>query len=316
MKKLFLILISCYSFSLVSQETKKDSISTLGLQNSPLDTSFAFYIFNKRVFAEPLVKKNPPKKWTVTGKYTFLFNQSSFSNWAAGGNNTVAGNMTLGYDFNYKKKKWNWDNKIISAYGLSYIDGQGIRKTEDQFEYNSLLGFKTSKLWFLSFFSNFKTQYTKGYDYKQEPKVAVSDFFSPAYWSFGPGMLWKRNDDARINIAPATARYTFVSDEFSGKYGVDEGKNTSFSLGFNLSAYFKSEIMEDVTMESIVAVYSDYLNKPQNIDIDYQLNFFVKINKNLSTNLSLHTIIDDDASSRVQFKEVFGLGLNYIFHKT
>ncbi|MEE4000247.1 DUF3078 domain-containing protein [Tenacibaculum sp. FZY0031] len=316
MKKLFLILFSCCSFSIVSQETKKDSISTLGLTNSPLDTGFASFIVNYRVFAEPLVKKNPPKKWTVVGKYTFLFNQSSFSNWAAGGNNTVAGNMTLGYDFNYKRKKWNWDNKVISAYGLSYVDGQGVRKTEDQFEYNSLLGLRTSKLWFFSFFSNFKTQYTKGYDYKQEPKVAVSDFFSPAYWSFGPGMLWKRNDDARINIAPATARYTFVSNQFSGKYGVDEGKNTNFSLGFNLSAYFKSKIMEDVTMESIVAVYSDYLNKPQNIDIDYQLNIFVKINKNLSTNLGLHAIIDDDASSRIQFKEVFGLGLNYIFHKT
>ncbi|WP_425656499.1 DUF3078 domain-containing protein [Tenacibaculum ascidiaceicola] len=316
MKKLFLILFSCYSFSMVSQETKKDSISSVGLQNSPLDTSFASYIFNKRVFAEPLVKKNPPKKWTVVGKYTFLFNQSSFSNWAAGGNNTVAGNMTLGYDFNYKRKKWNWDNKVISAYGLSYVDGQGVRKTEDQFEYNSLLGLRTSKLWFFSFFSNFKTQYTRGYDYKQEPKVAVSDFFSPAYWSFGPGMLWKKNDNARINVAPASARYTFVSDEFSGKYGVDEGKNINFSLGFNLSAYFKSEIMKDVTMESIVAVYSDYLNKPQNIDIDYQLNIFVKINKNLSTNLGLHAIIDDDASSKVQFKEVFGLGLNYIFHKT
>lgn len=301
---------------MVSQETKKDSISSIGLQNSPLDTSFASYIFNKRVFAEPLVKKNPPKKWTVVGKYTFLFNQSSFSNWAAGGNNTVAGNMTLGYDFNYKRKKWNWDNKVISAYGLSYVDDQGVRKTEDQFEYNSLLGLRTSKLWFFSFFSNFKTQYTRGYDYKQEPKVAVSDFFSPAYWSFGPGMLWKKNDNARINVAPASARYTFVSDEFSGKYGVDEGKNINFSLGFNLSAYFKSEIMKDVTMESIVAVYSDYLNKPQNIDIDYQLNIFVKINKNLSTNLGLHAIIDDDASSKVQFKEVFGLGLNYIFHKT
>uniref|UniRef100_UPI00366EF3CF hypothetical protein n=1 Tax=Plantactinospora endophytica TaxID=673535 RepID=UPI00366EF3CF len=94
MKKLFLILFSCYSFSIVSQETKKDSISTLDLANSPLNTDFASFIFNYRVFAEPLVKKNPPKKWTVVGKYTFLFNQSSFSNWAAGGNNTVAGNMT------------------------------------------------------------------------------------------------------------------------------------------------------------------------------------------------------------------------------
>ncbi|TDQ28371.1 DUF3078 domain-containing protein [Tenacibaculum caenipelagi] len=316
MKKLLLTLFVCCSFTIVSQETQKDSIPTLKLASNPIKIDIASIVLNDSISAKPLKKKDVPKKWTVIGKYTFLFNQSSFSNWAAGGNNTVAGNMSLGYDFNYKKNKWNWDNKIITAYGLSYVDGQGVRKTDDQFEYNSLLGLKTSKLWFFSFFSNFKTQYSRGYDYKQTPVVSVSDFFSPAYWSFGPGMLWKKNDDARINIAPATARYTFVSDEFSGKYGVAENRNTKFGLGFNLSAYFKREIMEDVTMESIVALYSDYLSNPQNIDIDYQLNFFVKINKNLSTNLGLHALVDDDSSKNVQLKEVFGLGLNYIFHKT
>ena len=39
----------------------------------------------------------------------------------------------------------------------------------------------------------------------------------------------------------------------------------------------------------------------------------MQINKYLSTNLNLHTIVDDNASSKVQFKEVFGLGVNYIF---
>lgn len=260
-------------------------------------------------------KDSIPKKWTIGGKLTFLFNQSSFSNWTAGGSNSIAGNIGVNYDFNYKKKNWNWDNKIISSYGLSYVDEQGIRKTDDRFEYNSLLGLKAQRYWFFSFFSNFKTQYTKGYDYKQEPKVEVSNFFAPAYWSFGPGMLWKKSDNERINIAPATARFTFVTDEFSGKYGVDEGKTSDLGLGFNLSAYFKYVIMEDVTMENILAVYSDYLNKPQNIDIDYQLNFFVKVNKWLSMNLGFHAIIDDNASNKIQFKEVFGLGINYLFHQ-
>lgn len=315
MKKLILFLFICYSFSIAAQQTEKDSITTLQLISAPLEGNYSSIIIKHMLKPVVLLKKNPPKKWMVNGEYTFLFNQSSFSNWAAGGNNTVAGNMMLNYDFNYKKKKWNWDNKVISSYGLSYVDGQGIRKTDDRFEYNSLLGLKTSKLWFLSFFSNFKTQFTRGYDYKKEPKQPVSDFFSPAYWSFGPGMLWKRNDNSRINIAPATARYTFVSREFSGKYGVDEDKTSNLGLGFSLSGYFKKEIAKDVVFEHIIAIYSDYLHKPQNIDIDYQFNVYVKINKNLSTNLVLHTIIDDDASSKVQFKEVFGLGINYIFHK-
>ncbi|SEC53496.1 Protein of unknown function [Tenacibaculum sp. MAR_2009_124] len=261
-------------------------------------------------------KDSIPKVWKVNGKLAFVLNQSSFSNWIAGGSNTVAGNIALDYDFNYHRNKWRWDNKITSIYGLSYIDGQGVRKTDDRFEYNSLLGLKSGKYWFFSFISNFKTQYTRGYDYKKTPFEPISDFLSPAYWSFGPGMLWKKSDSARVNIAPASARLTFVSDEFSGKYGVDEGRNTSFGLGFNLSGYFKFHVMKNVEMENILAMYSDYLDKPQNIDVDYQMRFFIKINKNLSTNLGFHTIIDDNASSKIQFKQMFGLGLNYIFHKT
>ena len=254
-------------------------------------------------------------KWKIHGRFAFVFNQSSFSNWASGGQNTVAGNLNVNYDFNYKKDKLNWDSRIITAYGISYLSENGFRKTDDRFEFNSLLGYKTSKTWFLSFFTNLRTQYTEGFDYKKEPKLLVSDFLSPAYLSFGPGLLWKKNDNASLNIAPATTRYTFVNDTFSGKFGVEEGKNTALSLGFNLAGYFKFFIMENIEMENIMTVYSDYLNKPQNIDIDYQINTRFTVNKNIKMYITLHAILDDNASSRVQFRQLFGLGINYTFHQ-
>ncbi|CAL2087925.1 DUF3078 domain-containing protein [Tenacibaculum sp. 190524A05c] len=254
-----------------------------------------------------------PKKWNTITKLAFILNQSTFSNWVAGGTNTVAGNLNVNYEFNYKKNNWNWDNKITSAYGLSYVDKQGVRKTDDRIEYNSLLGYKSKKDWFFSFFNNLKTQFTRGYDYVQTPKLAISDFFSPAYLSFGPGMLWKKSDTKFINIAPSSSRFTFVSPDFSGKYGVDEGQTSSFGLGFNLSSYYKFSITENLTMENILALYSDYLDNPQNVDVDYQINFLVKISKYFSTNLGFHTIIDDNASKSIQFKQLFGLGVNYVF---
>ena len=284
MKNLFFICFLLISSILFSQEKKKDSI----------------------------VEKT---KWKVNGQFTFLFNQSTFTNWKAGGDNTIAGNFGVNYDFNYKSGDWNWDNRIITVYGLSNVKDEGFRKTSDRFEYNSLLGKKTKKDWFLSFFLNLKTQFSRGYDYKPTPRVAISDFFSPAYLSFGPGMLWKKSDNATINIAPASARFTFVSDEFSGKYGVEPGKNTKTALGFSLSAYFKFKIFEDVTMQHIFALYSNYLQRAQNVDIDYQVRFSVPVNKYLSMDILLHTLIDDNASSKVQFKEIFGLSVKYTFHR-
>ena len=276
---------------------------------------FVFFILISFSSLSQEKKKDSVQKWKVHGRFTFLLNQSSFSNWLAGGQNNVTGNLTVNYDFNYKNNGWNWDNKLITGYGLSYVNEEGYRKTNDRFEYNSLLGKKTQGFWFFSFFTNFISQYTAGFDYRSSPEVKVSDFFSPAYLSFGPGILWKKSDDYRFNLAPATVRLTFVNDEFSGKFGVEEGKNIAFSLGFNLSAYFKFEIMENISVENIIALYSDYLDNPQNVDLEYQMNMFFKVNKYISMNLTLHTIMDANASPNVQFRQVFGAGLNYSFHK-
>lgn len=279
---LFILILSCFTTS-YSQKNKKDTL--------------------------------PIPKWKVKGRLAFVFNQSSFTNWSSGGQNTVAGNININYDFNYKNKNVNWDTRLITSYGLSYISGKGNRKTDDRFELNTLLGIKTSTYWFLSFIGNFRTQYTKGFNYKKDPKVTVSDFLSPAYLTFGPGMLWKKSDKFNFNIAPSTARYTLVNDSFSGKFGVEEGKNTAFSLGFNLSGYYKFEIMENVEMENILTLYSDYLANAGNIDVDSQTNIGFKVNKYLKMHMTLHAIIDDDSSSKIQFRQLFGLGVNYNFHE-
>jgi len=283
MRRIFLFLLILSSFTFYSQKKKKDTVLI--------------------------------PKWKTSGKITFVFNQSSFSNWASGGENTIAGNVDLNYDFNYKKKNINWDNRITSNYGLSHLSEKGYRKTNDRVELNSLLGIKTSSYWFLSFIGNFKTQYTKGFNYGTDSKTLVSEFLSPAYLTFGPGMLWKKSDELTINIAPSTARYTFVNDFFSGKFGVDEGDNTSFSLGFNLSGYYKFNLMENIEMENILSTYSDYLANVGNIDVDYQTNIKFKVNEHIKMEMTFHTVIDDNSSSKVQFRQLFGLGLGYNFHE-
>ena len=160
---------------------------------------------------------------------------------------------------------------------------------------------------------NFKTQFTNGYDYKTTPETKTSAFFAPGYLSSGIGVLWKKHDNFKINVSPLTSKITMVSDEFSGYYGTDLGENTRYEFGFNASLNYKNTVMENITMEHVLNAYTNYIENPTNIDLDYQLNIVMQINKYLSTNLNLHTIVDDNASSKVQFKEVFGLGVNYIF---
>ncbi|MNX75723.1 hypothetical protein D3C86_1072090 [compost metagenome] len=198
------------------------------------------------------------------------------------------------------------------------------KKTDDRLELNSLLGkkFKPDSRWYYSAFLNFKTQFTKGYEYGKdangvEIRTEYTNFLSPAYLTFGPGILWKRDDNLKFNFAPATSKITFVDKNFTfpdeAYFGVKEGKSLRYELGAYASAYYKLDIMANVTFENIMSLYSNYLEDPQNVDLDYQLNIVMKINKYLSTNLSFQTIYDDNAFQGFQIRQVFGVGANYGF---
>ncbi len=254
-------------------------------------------------------KEEPKEGWKKGGNISFLFNQSAFNNWLAGGTNNISGTLGLNYDFNYTKGDWTWDNKIIASYGVTKLKGQGAQKTDDRFELNSLAGKRASEYWYYSAFFNFKTQMSS----TDVSGTQLSHFFSPAYFQFGPGMLWKKSDNLKINIAPATSKLVVLSEDLAPAFGVEAGESTRYELGASVSGYYKFDIMKNVSVENILNLYSNYIEDFQNVDLDYTVNIVMKINKYLSANLALQTIYDDNAFKGFQTREVFGLGINYTF---
>ncbi|CEN50233.1 DUF3078 domain-containing protein [Capnocytophaga canimorsus] len=256
--------------------------------------------------------------WTRGGNVSLVFNQAAFNNdWTGGGTNNVALNLAVSYAFNYKKNDWTWDNNLYLDYGLTKLKGdEYTRKTTDRLEYNSLLGKQASNNWYYSAFLNFKTQFSKGYNYDKPERRLINEFFSPAYLQFGPGMLWKKNDNLKVNLAPATSKLVMVNKDFTKAgdyYGVKKGESLRYELGFAANGYAKFNLMENVSMENILNVYSNYLDKPQNLDIDYTANVVMGINKYLSANFTFQAIYDDNAVGAFQIRELFGAGLNYKF---
>jgi hypothetical protein len=297
MKKIVLTLTMILSFSVAvfAQENEKE-------------------LLKKTEEAVAKIKEDKPNGWVKKGTFTFLANQASFNNWLAGGQSNISGNIGLNYDFNYKKNSWNWDNKIIAGYGLTKIKDQEMQKSDDRFQFNSLLGKRASDKgnWYYSAFFNFKTQFDSGF----ESGVKTSHFFSPAYFQFGPGMLWKKSDNLKVNFAPATSKLIVVHPhftKFSPSFGVEQGDTFRYEFGAAINAYYKFNLIENVSVENILNLYSNYLDNPQNVDLDYTLNIVMKVNKYLSTNIAFQTIYDDNAFSGFQTRQVIGLGVNYGF---
>ena len=276
--------------------------------------SFVFLLTIVSLSAQEIAN-DTTKLWTKEGNISLLFNQSAYNKqWLGGGTSNIAGNFSLNYDFNYKKDDVVWDNKFIAAYGLTKIKGDNkIAKTDDRLELNSLWGKKAKGDWYYSLFFNFKTQMDSGYD---KDDVKISRFFSPAYTQFGPGMLWKKSNNLSVNFSPATAKLILVHEHFTDfgpSFGVLQGDSSRFEFGASISANYKFSVIANVTIENRLNLYSNYLDDPQNVDIDYQMNLVMKINKYLSANVALRTIYDDNSVQAVQVSEVFGIGVNYGF---
>jgi len=252
--------------------------------------------------------------WTKKGIITFLVNQSSFENWIAGGISNVSGALGLNYDFNYKKNDWTWENKLIANFGLTKIKNQDIQKSSDLLEWNSVVGKKAKGYWYYSAFLNFKTQFADDLD---KDTKGPTKFLSPGYLQFGPGMLWKKSDNLKVNIAPATSRLIMVDKDLTepdkAYFGVEEGKSIRYELGGSVGAYYKLDLIKNVSMENILNLYSNYLEDPQNVDLDYTMNLVMTVNDFISANLSYQTIYDDNAFRGLQTRQVFGIGINYNF---
>jgi len=261
--------------------------------------------------------------WSYSGKANLLFNQTAFSQWASGGVNNISLGFSVDYEVHYRENGWSWDTKSSGSYGLSYIQGDKfLKKTNDRLEINSLLGKEFSDTWSYSTILNFKSQIAHGYRFGtneegEESRSLRTQFFSPAYLQFGVGLYWKKSTDLWLNIAPFTQRITFVSRQFTqdlaedkAYFGVSKGNSHLFELGASVSGFYKFEVLENIFIENRLALYTDYLGKPKNIDLDYSLTATMKVNEYISTQLEVQLVYDDNAVKNLQSREVFGVGLS------
>jgi len=261
--------------------------------------------------------------WKKSGLTSLIVNQTAFSNWVSGGENSIAATLSVDYNINYYKNGWSWDTKIIGSFGINKnSDSKYFKKIDDRIEINSLIGKKFIEKFSFSSFLNFKTQFAKGFKYSNpsedvEIKEETTRFLSPAYLQIGVGVYWKENNSLWVNMAPITGRLILASKKFTDNlendeeyFGIPKGEISRFELGASISAFYKFEVIENIQLEQRINLYSDYLEQAENIDIDYTITAFMKINDYLSTNLIIQCLYDENAIKKVQLREVFGLAIN------
>lgn len=279
-------------------------------------------------------KTEPPKLWKKAGDFSINFSQVSFSNWAAGGKNSVSGVALFNYSANYAKDRMSWDNSLNMGYGLMKEQDRSVVKSEDKLEISSKVGYKMTEAgkWFFSGLTNFRTQFADGFNYtnKDNPE-RISTFFAPAYLTVAAGFDYKPTDKFTLFMSPLSGKFTFVADnELSaiGAFGVDPGKKFRAEMGGTLKSELKFKVVKNVDAVTNLTLFSNYLKNPQNIDVNWDFRLNMKINEYLSANLLTNMIYDDDikvpvdrnndgiidgTGRRIQLKQLFGAGLSIKF---
>jgi hypothetical protein len=272
--------------------------------------------------------------WRTGGVFSLNMAQSSFTNWAAGGQNSLSFNGLINLTANYKKNKSAWDNALILGYGQMFIKGgtPDLTKTDDRIDFQSKYGIKASEKWYYSALMSFKTQMAPGYNYPNTENK-ISDFLAPAYLIFSLGMDYKPKPEFSAFLSPLTSKNTIVNDQVlsdAGAFGVEPGKKFRSEVGAYANLiYKKDEILKNVNFATRLELFSNYLHNPQNVDVSWETFLILKVNKFLSATVNTLLVYDDDVlikvgegtegepimGKRTQFKEVIGVGFTYKFAK-
>ncbi len=169
-----------------------------------------------------------------------------------------------------------------------------------------------------------------------------SGFLAPAYTNLALGIDWKPFNWLSFNIAPLTGGFVIVTDEQLRKnYGMtikdQAGYDAAVAAGSTLlGQYYSSsrfefgaQIKTDIAVKinnnfsytTQIVLFSNYLDHPENIRVNWDNRFDWNLAKYFSLTLTTNLIYDDKVQifspkdnltiARVQFKEAILFGFTY-----
>lgn len=258
--------------------------------------------------------------WIHAGVVSIGANGGFLHNWAAGGElASLLVNGIVSARLDRLNHRDIWSNNLDMTYGLIYNYSTGFvpRKTDDRIDFTSKYGMMldTGRNIFLTGLFNFKSQFTKGYDYSL-PKwdsMSTSAFFSPAFFTLALGLEYRKGSDISIFLSPLAARvitadkyYTLSRPE--GMFGVPYGKTYVKQVGAYFSGRYTVNVSKNMIYKTRLDLYSNYLAKdtkdstgvvikkdnPGNINVLFDNLFSWKVSKIFNITLGLTLMYDNN----------------------
>ena len=260
---------------------------------------------------QPVVK---PQYWSTDLKTQINVGQTSLTNWAAGGDNTLSLAAFIDGNANWKKGEMFWNNRLQLDYGFLYASSKPIlQKNTDRIYLESKWGYKAPSTKNLYFSANydFKSQFSTGYDYKtpgsvvdengndlkgsdlrdvwRDARLLKSNFFAPAYTNLAIGIDYNPAKWLAINFAPLTGGFVIVKDAALRKnYSMKQKSTTTPEMLAAAEEKLANAAPEDVKAAT-AALGSLY--RSSNFQFGAQLKMDAKVNINDNFSYSTQVVL-------------------------
>ena len=236
----------------------------------------------------------------------------------------------------YKKNRVSWDNKALWQFGVQRL-GTGViaqgsvdkkipfQKSIDELRINSKIGYAVSKDSKLSYAADISllSQLTPTYAGNAAfpgnfltdivGSGANSKLFSPATVTISAGFDYKPIPKLSIYYSPIGGKFIFVEDDAIAQLGVHgnpvtrdgagnviDFENTFAGLGSLVRVNYTNKFLKDrLAYGSGLVLFSNYLDGPQNIDVDWTNQFDFSIIKGLQATMLLNVFYDHDVMVQI-----------------
>ncbi len=266
------------------------------------------------------------EKWKFGGTFLFHIHESTFTNWASGGENQLATKFVAKPYYNFDNGKWSWENTLDLRYGQQRNEGKEFKKNDDEIVFISKLGKRFSEKWKFSGLYSFNSQFTP----HRDDGLIKSDFMAPAYTNLSLGFDYNPNKNFSVYMTPLNMRNTWVlNKELSerGEYNVKPGSNMRFRFGPSFLAAWKGEIAKNIMLDSKLGYFQDVVDGLGDPVVTWDALINMKVNKFISASFSFTLFYDEDSKTdvkdsqgnitgeeaKVQFKQSIGVGFNFVW---
>ena len=264
------------------------------------------------------------------------------------GQNRVGFGGASNFFANYHKNRFNWDNMASWQFGIQRL-GAGIvaqgnetapipfQKAIDELRLGSKFGYQISEdsKWAYAGNFTFLSQLTPTYqgtaeypgnflvDVFDTGQTPLSKFFSPATITLSLGVDYAATDNLSFYYSPIGAKFITVADDSIAVLGVHGNpverdadgnvisfENTDAQIGSLLRMDYNNTFANDkMSFTSSLLLYSNYLDSPQNVDVDWTNQLAYEIFKNFQLTLLANVFYDDNVLVQITDKN-FPNGVN------